>query len=113
MMNTERATRIPGFLALLGVVALPLAAQSIPAELDGWPVIELTRATRSNGDVWVGTYGHGVLVQPRGGNEWRRIRSDTTKTSLSWDFVHAIAFCPREKVWFGTIGNGWGLSRDD
>lgn len=88
-------------------------AQSIPAELDGWPVIELTRATRSNGEVWVGTYGHGVLVHPSDRGEWRRIQSDTSKTSLSWDFVHAIAFGPRDQIWVGTIGNGWGLSRDD
>ena len=33
--------------------------------------------------------------------------------SLSMDFVHAIAFGPRNEVWVGTIGNGWGLSNDD
>jgi murein DD-endopeptidase MepM/ murein hydrolase activator NlpD len=102
-------------LTAIGAVLLSAQteAQSIPAELDGWPVIELTRATRSNGEVWVGTYGHGVLVHPRGAGDWRRIRSDTTSTSLSWDFVHAVAFGPRDQVWVGTIGNGWGLSRDD
>lgn len=103
--------------ALLAAIALPalLPAQSLPAELDGWPVIELTRVTRPNGEIWVGTYGHGVLVHDGqvGHNTWRRIRSDTSDTSLSWDFVHAIAFGPRDQVWVGTIGNGWGLSRDD
>lgn len=103
--------------SLLAVILLgaPLSAQSLPAELDGWPVIELTRVTRPNGQVWVGTYGHGVLVHDgrMGHNDWRRIRSDTSDTSLSWDFVHAIAFGPRDQVWVGTIGNGWGLSRDD
>ena len=53
-------------LAFAMMFAPPLAAQSIPTELDGWPVIELTRATRQNGEVWVGTYGHGVLVLPPG-----------------------------------------------
>lgn len=102
-------------LAILALLSIPpsLAAQALPAELDGWPVIELTRATRPNGETWVGSYGHGVLVQPAGGGDWRRIRSDTAATSLSWDFVHAIAFGPRDQVWVGTIGNGWGLSRDD
>ena len=28
------------------------------------------------------------------------------------DFVQAIAFGPRGEVWYGTVGNGWGLSRD-
>jgi murein DD-endopeptidase MepM/ murein hydrolase activator NlpD len=100
-------------LSLLLALPLSLAAQSLPTELDGWPVIELTRAQRPNGETWVGTYGHGVLVQPSGGGSWRRIRSDTSGTSLSWDFVHAIAFGPRDQIWIGTIGNGWGLSRDD
>ncbi len=100
---------------LLVLFPLALPAQSMPTELDGWPVIELVRVTRPNGETWVGTYGHGVLVRPAGEGRqpWRRIRSDTTDTSLSWDFVHAIAFGPRDQVWVGTIGNGWGLSRDD
>jgi murein DD-endopeptidase MepM/ murein hydrolase activator NlpD len=103
------AVRRSLFVVLL---ASPLAAQTVPDTLDGWPVIELTRATRANGETWVGTYGHGVLVHAPNGT-WRRIRSDTTKTSLSWDFVQAIAFGPRDQVWVGTVGNGWGLSRDD
>ncbi len=102
---------------LLGLSLListaPLSAQALPSELDGWPVIELTRATRGNGEVWVGTYGHGVLVRAKGAPSWRRVQSDTSKTSLSWDFVHAISFGPRDQVWVGTIGNGWGLSRDE
>jgi murein DD-endopeptidase MepM/ murein hydrolase activator NlpD len=100
------------FLAVL-VLGQPLTAQVVPAELDGWPVVELTRAHRSNGETWVGTYGHGLLVRGASDTAWRRIRSDTSSTSLSWDFVHAIAFGPRGQVWVGTIGNGWGLSRDD
>lgn len=100
-------------IAVLMLFAPPLPAQSAPAELDGWPVIELTRAFRPNGEIWVGTYGHGVLVHPAGHGAWRRIRSDSNKNSLSWDFVHAIAFGPKDEVWVGTIGNGWGLSRDD
>ena len=28
------------------------------------------------------------------------------------DFVQAIAFGPRGEVWYGTVGNGWGLSLD-
>ncbi len=101
--------------ALLVLSTSPLAAQQFPAELDGWPVVELTRVTRPNGEIWVGTYGHGILVRSAGDGRqpWRRIRSDTSKTSLSWDFVQAIAFGPQGQIWVGTVGNGWGLSRDD
>lgn len=102
-------------LVLLPLLAAPLTAQQFPAQLDGWPVIKLTEVTRPNGEMWVGTYGHGILVRSAGDGRqpWRQIRSDTTGTSLAWDFVHAIAFGPRDQVWVGTIGNGWGLSTDD
>jgi len=95
------------------VAATPLAAQQMPEELDGWPVIELTRAVAPDSSVWVGTYGHGILVHPAGQGAWRRIQHDTSASSLSWDFVHAIAFGPRGEIWYGTIGNGWGLSTDN
>ena len=107
------AVRRSLFATALILLPLALPSQALPSTLDGWPVIELTRTARPNGETWVGTYGHGVLVQPSGGGMWRRIQSDTSATSLSWDFVHAIAFGPRDQVWVGTIGNGWGLSRDD
>jgi hypothetical protein len=110
----RRVRCVGGWLTLLLLGAAPAAAQRIPDQLDGWPVIELSRAFRPNGEVWVGTYGHGVLVHPPGqGGGWRRITSDSGDQALSWDFVHAIAFGPRDQVWVGTIGNGWGLSRDD
>ncbi len=110
----RRGRSMPLLVAMLLATA-PLAAQQFPQELDGWPVIKLTEVTRPNGEIWVGTYGHGILVRDAGmGRQaWRRIQSDTAKTSLSWDFVHAIAFGPRGEIWYGTIGNGWGLSTDD
>jgi hypothetical protein len=103
--------------ALLAVVMIGgiarVPCQTVPAELAGFPVIELTRAARPDGTVWVGTYGHGLLVHPAGASGWRQIRSDTTAQALSWDFVGSIAFGAKGEVWVGTIGNGWGLSRDD
>ncbi len=48
----------------------------------------------------------------RGAKAWDRIRTDTTDTSISMDFINAIAFGPRGEVWYGTVGNGWGLSTD-
>jgi hypothetical protein len=45
---------------------------------------------------------------------WERIRAsrDTVAHSISWDFVHAFAFGPKGQIWYGTVGNGWGLSTD-
>jgi murein DD-endopeptidase MepM/ murein hydrolase activator NlpD len=46
--------------------------------------------------------------------QWERIRSsrDTAAHSISWDFVHAFGFGPDGQIWYGTVGNGWGLSTD-
>jgi murein DD-endopeptidase MepM/ murein hydrolase activator NlpD len=44
------------------------------------------------------------------GREWENLRSDD-EDGISWDFVHAFAFGPGA-VWYGTIGNGWGVSGD-
>jgi murein DD-endopeptidase MepM/ murein hydrolase activator NlpD len=65
------------------------------------------------GTIWVGTYGHGVLRLDPGATAWEQIRRDTAATrGLSWDYVHALAFGPRGQVWYGTVGNGWGVSTD-
>src|SRR6266487_4142139 len=106
--------------ALCGV---PLAAQQIPhlPDSSGWGVHVLAIARAPDSAIWVGTYGEGIFVlRPGrgtgdGGGVWQRIRSssDTSKHSISWDFVHAFAFGPRGQVWYGTVGNGWGLSTDN
>jgi murein DD-endopeptidase MepM/ murein hydrolase activator NlpD len=72
----------------------------------------LAVARDSGGAVWVGTYGRGMFRLAPGASTWESIRSDTTAGSISWDFVHAIAFGPRGQVWYGTVGNGWGVSLD-
>lgn len=104
-------------IALLAIVVAttPAAAQTAPPSLPdttGWGVHALTAARDSSGGLWVGTYGRGIFHLPPGTADWRSIRSDTTDSSISWDFVHALAFGPRGQVWYGTIGNGWGLSLD-
>ena len=103
------------FAALLVLPAAPAAAQtalpSLP-DTSGWGVHVLTVARDSQGGVWAGTYGRGIFHLPPGGTDWRQIESDTTDSSISWDFVHALAFGPRGQVWYGTIGNGWGVSLD-
>ncbi|MGH7594343.1 MAG: peptidoglycan DD-metalloendopeptidase family protein, partial [Gemmatimonadales bacterium] len=113
--------RVPSICLVACSVAA--AAAPLPSQLPitlpdsaAAPTLILTRATRSNGDVWIGTYGRGIFVRPRAGGppaEWRHIaQSRTDTTSISFDFVNAIAFGPRGEIWYGTIGNGWGLSTD-
>jgi murein DD-endopeptidase MepM/ murein hydrolase activator NlpD len=77
----------------------------------GWGTHVLVVEQAPDGAVWVGTYGQGIYVSRDGeGHAWENIRSGDS-TSISWDFVNAIAFAPGE-VWYGTVGNGWGMSRD-
>jgi murein DD-endopeptidase MepM/ murein hydrolase activator NlpD len=96
----------------------PIAAQQIPQLPDssGWGVHVLAIARAPDSAIWVGTYGQGIFVHRKGvgSGEWERIRSssDTAAHSISWDFVHAFAFGPRGEIWYGTVGNGWGLSTD-
>jgi hypothetical protein len=78
----------------------------------GWGVHVLSVARDAQGTIWVGTYGQGIYRLPAGATTWESIRHDTTATSISHDFIQALAFGSRGEVWYGTIGNGWGLSTD-
>jgi murein DD-endopeptidase MepM/ murein hydrolase activator NlpD len=69
---------------------------------------------------WYGTYGRGILVreQPPGACSecyaWRQLgHRDNDSTSISFDFVNAVAFGSKGEVWYGTVGNGWGRSLDN
>lgn len=98
------------------LLAAPLSAQQIPPLPDstGWGVhvLALTRAPDSS--IWVGTYGQGIFVLRSNASVWEHIAhsTDTTAHSISWDFVHAFAFGSQGEVWYGTVGNGWGVSAD-
>jgi Peptidase family M23 len=79
----------------------------------GWGVHVLAAEKAPDGSVWVGTYGRGIYrLRPNAGS-WEHIESDTTAGSISWDFVHAFGFGPKGEIWYGTVGNGWGVSVDD
>ncbi len=113
------ATRAAATLVLTLAGAAAAGAQAprsgrLPALPDssGWGVHVLTARQDRQGGVWVGTYGQGIFYLPPDSAGWRRIRSDTTDTSISWDFVHALAFGPEGEIWYGTVGNGWGVSTD-
>ncbi len=103
--------------AALALRSVPLAAQADSAlpplpDSSGWGVHVLAVARDPGGTLWVGTYGQGIYRLPRGASAWEPIRHDTTAGSISWDFVQAFAFGPRGETWYGTVGNGWGLSAD-
>ncbi len=105
--------------SFLGVICLtvPLAAQSVPQLPDstGWGVHVLALARAPDSAIWAGTYGQGIFVLRPHATAWEHISEsdDTSKHSISWDFVHAFAFGPKGQVWYGTVGNGWGLSLDN
>lgn len=103
----------------LALAAGPAAAQGAPVAVPalpdsaGWGVHVLTVSRDPGGALWVGTYGQGIYRLRPGAQAWESIRhDDSTDTSISMDFVQAIAFGSGGRVWYGTVGNGWGLSID-
>ena len=110
--------RLSWLFVALALATLPIgdgAAQSgIPPLPDsaGWGVHVLAAARDPDGGLWLGTYGKGIYRLPRGAERWEVIRSDTSAGALSWDFIQAFGFGPRGQIWYGTVGNGWGVSLD-
>ena len=114
--------RIPHSALLLFTATSQRApAQVIPPLPDssGWGVHVLAIARAPDSAIWVGTYGKGIYVLRGGAGSaerpgWEHIRAsdDTSVHAISWDFVHAFAFGPHAEVWYGTVGNGWGVSTD-
>jgi len=80
----------------------------------GFGVHVLALARAPDNTIWVGTYGQGIFVLRQGAGSWEQLKhsADTAAHSISWDFVHAFGFGPRGEIWYGTVGNGWGLSTD-
>lgn len=102
-LSASVVVEIRAALARRQTVALPDSA--------GIPTVALASAKAPNGDIWVGTYGRGIFVVSRK-SALRRIVNDTSSTSISMNFINSIAFGTRGQIWYGTIGNGWGLSLD-
>jgi hypothetical protein len=94
-----------------------LTAQQVPPLPDstGWGVRVLALAQAPDSSIWVGTYGQGIFVLRSGASIWEHIAhlGDTSAHSMSWDFVHAFGFGAHGEIWYGTVGNGWGVSTDD
>jgi murein DD-endopeptidase MepM/ murein hydrolase activator NlpD len=101
----------------LVVLAGPLCAQALPPLPDatGFGVHVLAAARAPDHAIWVGSYGEGIFVLRPGAASWEQLRhtSDSAAHSISWDFVHAFGFGPHGEIWYGTVGNGWGVSADD
>ena len=115
-----RRPSLPALLAVLALAAAPVAARAQARRTSrrcpiprGWGVHILSLARAPDGAIWVGTLRRRHLrLTGRAPGSGSTSASDTTVTSISWDFVHAFAFGPHRAVWYGTVGNGWGLSRD-
>ncbi len=94
-------------------------ADTVPLVPDsaGIPTQILVTARAPGGDIWYGTYGRGIFVRgatAKTSDTLRHIvRHRPDSTSISLDFVHAIAFGGKGEIWYGTVGNGWGLSTDN
>src|SRR6266545_662789 len=112
-MKKAISYRLSPVSLLLGTA---LAAQQVPPLPDstGWGVHVLALARGPDSSIWVGTYGQGIFVLRPKAAIWERMQSssDTAKHSISWDFVHAFGFGAQGEVWYGTVGNGWGVSVD-
>src|ERR1041385_7102087 len=114
------AFRLPRSAFFTGLLSLSSPVLSVSQTLPPLPdttgagvhVLALARAPDNT--VWVGTYGRGIYVLRPGAGAWVQLHhsSDTAARSISFDFVHAFAFGPRGEIWYGTVGNGWGLSTD-
>src|SRR6266849_8271144 len=112
MLHVARST-----LPVLLVVTRSLGAQqSLPPLPDttGFGVHVLALARAPDEAVWVGTYGQGIFVLRQGAGSWEQVKhaNDSTARTISFDFVHAFGFGPNGEIWYGTVGNGWGLSTD-
>ena len=112
-----RVPRSALLATLLLVCASSLSsAQSLPPLPDttGFGVHVLAIARAPDKTIWVGSYGQGIFVLRPGASSWEQLRhaSDSAVQSISWDFVHAFGFGPAGEIWYGTVGNGWGLSTD-
>jgi len=116
--DSRPRARLRSLLLSASLAAAPVGAASAQGELPalpdsaGWGVHVLAAARDPGGTLWLGTYGKGIYRLSPSATSWDVIRSDTTPGVLSWDFVHAFGFGPRGQIWYGTVGNGWGLSVD-
>jgi len=119
-LHLHSAFRIPHSALFAGLNFLLAPSLSSPQALPPLPdttgfgvhVVAIARAPDKA--IWVGSYGQGVFVLRPGAASWEQLRhaSDSAVHSISWDFVHAFGFGPAGEIWYGTVGNGWGLSTD-
>ncbi|MEO8199282.1 MAG: M23 family metallopeptidase [Gemmatimonadota bacterium] len=107
-----KALLVPIIFGITGTLAAQQALPPLP-DSTGWGVHALVAERDPAGSIWVGTYGRGMYRLRPGATAWESIHRDSSTTSISFDFIHAFGFGPRGEIWYGTVGNGWGLSVDD
>jgi hypothetical protein len=107
----------------------------------GWGVHVLALAQDPGGSLWAGTFGSGIYVwrddnsgtplgrgrpqrgappppqgqrgQAQPARQWEHIvPREGDSTSLSWEFINSLAFTTKGSAWYGTVGNGFGVSTD-
>jgi peptidase M23-like protein len=65
------------------------------------------------GTLLVGTFGRGIYVMPADSGGWQRIASRSNdSTSISTNFVNSFGVTRDTAIWYGSVGNGFGRSRD-
>jgi murein DD-endopeptidase MepM/ murein hydrolase activator NlpD len=95
------------------VPELRIGLAPVLPDTSGWGVHVLALRRAPDGAVWVGTYGAGLFVLPPRKEEWEHHPPTSDSTGVSSGFVNSIAI-ERDSltVWYGTVGNGFGVSRD-
>ena len=92
----------------------PLLQVGLPPDLPdttGWGVHALGIARGYDGALWVGTFGQGIYVLPPDSAAWQNIRAGGD-AGIAWDFVNSVLPQSDSTIWYGTIGNGFGVSHD-
>ncbi|MGQ0814695.1 MAG: peptidoglycan DD-metalloendopeptidase family protein [Gemmatimonadota bacterium] len=83
----------------------------VPDTTWGTHVLVVARSPEPDVRLWVGTYGRGIFVFRPDSAKWDRLTSGDS-TAISWNFVNSFAFPDDSSIWYGTVGNGWGRSKD-
>jgi hypothetical protein len=93
-----------------------LAVRRVPPVLPSgtnWGVHVLALEVDGSGGLWAGTAGDGIWYLPADSARWRHIEAATDDdASISWGYVNSLAFTDDGNVWYGTVGNGFGMSAD-
>ncbi|MGH7459603.1 MAG: peptidoglycan DD-metalloendopeptidase family protein [Longimicrobiales bacterium] len=90
----------------------PRMPEPLP-DSSGFGTHVLALARGPGGTLWVGTFGRGIYVMPRDSGHWERIAArPNDTTALAWNYVNSFGLTRDSTMWYGTVGNGFGRTRD-